>query len=157
MLLVEWGDEAAPLQQAAWEYLVANAGAVEEALKQKLRSIQANSLEMHGEEMRALTVWRSIRSKIQSQLPSGAEEAIDQFYKLVGISLAPTGLDECCFVGFAFQTAWVKDHGLEVVMHKDRVLARGGMTELLSPNRSIVELIKSTQEYDLEPGDFRLP
>ncbi|HLO99902.1 MAG TPA: hypothetical protein VK171_15005 [Fimbriimonas sp.] len=156
VFLFEWSDEAAALQQAGWEYLIANAGVVDSALKQKLRSIQAKCLALHEEEIEGAGFLVKHWAKIQAQLRSGAEEAIDQFYKLVGISLAASGLDESCWIGFEFQTAWDKDHGLEVVVHKDKVYAAGGMTELLSPNFPVADSIRSVQEYELDPGDCKL-
>lgn len=157
VFLFEWSDEAAPLQQAGWEYLVANAAAVEAALIQKLQAMQAKCLEMHEEELEGADFLQKHWKEIEAGLRSPVGEAVDQFYKLVGISLGATGLDECCFVGFEFQSGWDQDHGLGIAMHKDRVLAAGGMTELLTPIGSTVERIKATQKYELDPGDYRLP
>jgi len=157
VFLFEWSDKAEPLQQAGWDYLVAHSAAIEAALTNKLRSVQSKCLAQHEEELEGADFLRKHWNRIEKDLRSPALEAVDQFYKLVGISLAGSGIDECCFVGFEFQTGWDQDHGLEIVMHKDRVLAAGGMTELLSPNGSIIDGIKATQEYDLDPGDYRLP
>ncbi len=88
-------------------------------------------------------------------MPVEEPSAIDHLFKLVAIGLADSGLDECGFSSFEFQTGWDRDHGLGVLMHKDRVLAAGGMTELIC-DPGIVDGARVVQSYDLDDGDFSL-
>ena len=147
--------EAVSSQQRAWDYLVANSALVEHKLAQKLTFIQRQCLDQLAEEIAEggpyADQWEIIRSKVPSP-----ETELNRFYKLVAITLAPTGLDDHGFIGFEFQTAWDKDHGLEIVMHKDRTLAKAGMTELISGYGSVIDGIKGTQAYELDPCDFKL-
>jgi hypothetical protein len=147
--------EAVSSQQRAWDYLVANAALVEHKLAQKLTFIQRQCLDQLAQEIAEggpyADQWEIIRSKVPSP-----ETDLNRFYKLVGITLASSGLDNLAFVGFEFQTAWDKDHGLEIVMHKDRVLAKAGMTELISGYGSVLDGIKGTQAFELDPCDFKL-
>jgi len=72
------------------------------------------------------------------------------------VGLADSGLDECGFSSFEFQTGWDRDHGLGVLMHKDRVLAAGGLTELIHGS-GLLAGARAVQAYDLDEGDFVLP
>jgi hypothetical protein len=151
----ERNSEAVPLQQKAWEFLVSNASAIEAKLVQKLTVVQRQCLDQLDEEIEEggpyADQWEAICSKVPNP-----ENALNRFYKLVGITLATTGIDDHAFIGFEFQTAWDKDHGLEIVMHKDRLLAKAGMTELISGYGSVLEGIKGTQAYELDSCDFKL-
>ncbi len=142
-------------QEKAWDYLVKNASNVEAALRRKLVSVQAGAIVQMEEELADGAPNQEHWDMIQRAIPNPATE-IDRFYKLVGITLATTGLDECGFVGFEFQTAWDKDHGLEILMHKDRVLAMAGMTELMVTDGSMIERIKAVQQYEPDPTYFQL-
>lgn len=148
VVIFEKLESAEELQKNGWEYLLANSEKVELRLRAKLEAIQKANVEMFVQEempgSRALANhWRRIVEAVPEP-----ESAVDKFFKLVGISLAASGIGECCFVGFEFLSAWDQDHGLEIVMHKNRLLASGGMTELMSPHGSIVERIKACQEYE---------
>lgn len=151
----EWDAVNSESQKKAWEYLAENASNVEAALRRKLASIQANCIVQMEEELADGAPYQQHWDMILSAMPNPATEA-DRFYKLVGITLATTGLDECGFVGFEFQTAWDKDHGLEILMHKDRVLAMAGMTELMVTDGSMIERIKAVQQYEPDPTYFQL-
>ncbi|MEI7577919.1 MAG: hypothetical protein WCK51_13590 [Armatimonadota bacterium] len=147
--------EATQLRENGWMFLLDNSVVIEERLRAKLLQIQQSDLTLLAEEIEDGGPFADHWKMIQSAIPD-AEMQIDKFFKLVGIVLDSNGLEDHAFVGFEFQTSWDKDHGLEIVMHKDRVLARAGMTELLSGYGSSIDGIKATQEFDLAPGDFRL-
>jgi hypothetical protein len=98
------------------------------------------------------TYWKEIERRV----PVDESSAIDHLFKLVGIGLAGSGLDECGFSSFEFQAGWDRDHGLGVLIHRDRVLAAGGMGELIY-GPGIVEGARVVQSYDLDEGDFPLP
>ncbi len=154
VFIFDKNPEASELRQNAWEFLLANAEAVEEKLRAKLASAQAQGLAFLQEEVEDGGPYEDHWKMIQSKIPN-AEVAVDKFFKLVAIVLDGSGLEDHAFVGFEFQTSWDKDHGLEVVMHKDRVLAKAGMTELVSGYGSTIDGIKGTQAVELEDGDFK--
>ena len=93
--------------------------------------------------------------KIEKLVPFEDPSAIDQLFKLVGVGLADSGLDVCGFSSFEFQTGWDRDHGLGVLMHQDRVLAAGGMCELIY-GTDLTAGARAVQSYDLDDGDFSL-
>lgn len=95
--------------------------------------------------------WKKVEKQVAFEEPS----AIDQLFKLVGVGLADSGLDECGFSSFEFQTGWDRDHGLGVLMHRDRVLAAGGMGEL-TYGADLLAGARAVQSYDLDEGDFSL-
>jgi hypothetical protein len=94
--------------------------------------------------------------EIERQVPVEEPSAIDHLFKLVAIGLADSGLDECGFSSFEFQAGWDRDHGLGVLMHRDRVLAAGGDDRLIG-GPGVVEAPRVVQSYDLDDGDFSLP
>jgi hypothetical protein len=145
------------LQERAWRYILENLEGVEAALRRKLFAKHMKSRaefveEYLPEDKDIQKYWKEIEGKLKWDDVS----AIDHLYRLVGIGLADSGLDECGFSSFEFQSGWDRDHGIGIVMHKDRVLAADGMTELISGGGSIVDAVKYVQTYDLDDGDLSL-
>ncbi len=95
--------------------------------------------------------WEEVERRVPVEEPA----AIDHIFKLVGIGLADSGLDGCGFSSFEFQAGWDRDHRLGVPMHRDRVLAAGGMTELIR-GPGVVDGARVVQSYELDDGDFSL-
>src|SRR5262249_24874903 len=93
--------------------------------------------------------------EIERQVPVEEPSAIDHLFNLVAIGLAGSGLDGCGFSSFEVQAGWDGDHGLSVLMDRDRVLAAGGMGELIY-GPGIVEGATVVQSYDPDEGDFSL-
>lgn len=143
-------------QERAWEFLLANATGIEIALRRKLYAWHIKQMAQHREEdlphvPELQTYWK----KIEKQVPLGDPSAIEQLFKLVGVGLADSGLDECGFIAFEFQTGWDRDHGLGVLMHRDRVLAAGGMGELIY-GTDLAAGARTVQSYDMDDADFSL-
>lgn len=156
VVIYERSEAASDLRQNAWQFILENASAIEKSLVKKLMAIHTRSLtQFLEEEMPDVPEFQKHWEEISRVIPN-PEESITSFFKLVGVSLATSGLDECGFVGFEFQSGWDQDHGLEILMHKDRVLVAAGMTELMSPGKSIVESVKATQKYESDPDDLIL-
>lgn len=142
-------------QQVAWNYLLENAGPTEARLRDKLfahhRKQKNEFLEDYLPDDDSIkSHWRQIESSLDWDDP----KAIDVVYKLVSIGLIDRGLDDCGFVTFDFQTGWDMDHGVGVVMHKDKSLAAAGMQEFTSAD--VIGTIKSVQGYDLDDVDSPL-
>lgn len=151
------GNGFGDIQERAWEYILANPAAIEAALRRKLFAWHGKRMAQHRDEdlphVKALQkYWKEVERRVPVEEPA----AVDHLFKLVGVGLADSGPDECGFSSFEFQTGWDRDHGLGVVMHKDRVLAAGGTTELIG-SRGIVDAVRYVQSYDLDAGDFALP
>lgn len=156
VVLYSLEPSAESLQQYGWEYVMEHSGAIRKSLDRKLTSIHARCLaQFLEEEMPEVKEFQRHWKNIEAAIPEPVS-AVDHFFKLVGISLTTEGLDECCFVGFEFQTGWDLDHGVQVLMYKDRVLAAVGMTELASPRGKIIDGIKAVQQYEPDPDDFLL-
>lgn len=154
-LYEEGGDDS--LQERAWEYILANQAAIEAALRRKLfawhtkRVAQFREDDLPGAPAEYQTYWKVVEKQVALEEPL----AVDQLFKLVGVGLADSGMDECGFTSFEFQTGWDRDHGLGILMHKDRVIAAGGMGELISGG-SVLTGAKAVQAYDLDEGDLVL-
>jgi len=146
------------MQERAWRFILEHHQQIEASLRRKLYARHTKFLQqLHGEvlpeDKQYQKYWKSIESQVKWDDPS----AIDHLFKLVAIGLADSGLDDCGFSSFEFQTGWDRDHGLGILMHQDRVLAADGMTALIAGSlESIVSGAKYVQEYDLDDGDFSL-
>jgi hypothetical protein len=150
------GNGYGRFHERAWEYILAHPAAVEAALRRKLFA-------WHGKQMARFReddlphdrgyqkYWKVAARQVAMEEPA----AVDHLFKLVGIGLADSGLDDCGFSSFEFQTGWDRDHGLGVLMHRDRVLAAGGLTELIY-GPEVLAGAKAVQAYDLDDGDFVL-
>jgi hypothetical protein len=145
-------------QEHAWNFILAHHQLVEASLRRKLFAKHSRFLTQfldevlpEGEEYEQY--WKRIEGQVKWDDPS----AVDHLFKLVAIGLADSGLDDCGFSSFEFQTGWDRDHGLGILMHEDRVLAADGMTVLIDgTGPSIVNGARCVQEYDLDDGDLSL-
>ena len=145
------------LQQSALDFLHNNASAIESHLRRKLFAYHTKSLTQFLEEYlpdsKAIQkYWRQIESEVAIH----EAVAIDRLFKLVRIGIADTGLDECGYCSYEFQTGWDHDHGLSIITHKSNVLAAGGMEELICTPEHIFSAVQSVQGYDFDEGDFRI-
>ncbi len=157
VVLYPEGDPTGEAQARAWEFLQANGEAIEAALRRKLFAIHRKALtQLVEEELPDATHLRKYWAAIETAVDVREPSAIDSFFKLVGIGLAGVGLDECGFCSFEFQNGWDRDHGLGILMHRDKVLAAGAMGELIGRGISIEDNVRATQAYELDDGDFRL-
>src|SRR5215213_9523718 len=150
------GNGFGSLQERAWDFILANAAVIETALRRKLFAWHKKQLAQFRDEdlphVKPLQkYWKEIERRVLVEEPS----AIDHLFKLVAIGLAGSGLDDCGFSSFEFQTGWDRDHGLGVLMHQDRVLAAGGMGELIG-GPGVLAGAKSVQSYDRDKGDLVL-
>jgi hypothetical protein len=144
-------------QERAWEFILAHPAPVEAALRRKLFAWHAKRMaQFRDEDLPHDPEYQKYWKVVGRQVALGDPSAVDQLFKLVGIGLADSGLDDCGFSSFEFQTGWDRDHGLGVLMHRDRVLAAGGMTELIRGS-GVLAGAKAVQAYDLDEGDFALP
>ncbi|MFO0891711.1 MAG: hypothetical protein U0790_21525 [Isosphaeraceae bacterium] len=150
-------QEAEGLQERAWNFLVDHAATIEARLRRKLLAHHARSMRQFVDEdlpadNRLRKSWKDIEGRVNLR----DDSAIDHLFKLVGIGLADSGLDDCGFTSFEFQSGWDRDHGLGILMHRAEVLAAGGMSELIGGGPGIVEGVKCVQAYDLDDGDLSL-
>jgi len=144
------------VQERAWNFILDQPQLVEASLRRKLFALHSRFYKQFQEEVlpegrQFRKYWKAIESLVKWDDPS----AVDHLFKLVAIGLADSGLDDCGFSSFEFQTGWDRDHGLGVLMHKDRVLAADGMTELIG-SQGIVNAARYVQQYDRDDGDFSL-
>lgn len=148
------GNGFGSFQERAWDFILAHPAAIEAALRRKLFAWHRKRLaQFRDENLPHVKEYQKYWKAVERQVAMEESSAIDHLFKLVGISLADSGLDECGFSSFEFQTGWDRDHGLGVLMHKDRVLAAGGLTELIG-GPGVVEGARVVQSYDLDNGDF---
>jgi hypothetical protein len=151
------GNGFGGFQERAWEFILAHPAAIEAALRRKLLAWHRKQMAQFREEdlPGAPPEYQKYWKVVERQVALGEPSAVDHLFKLVGIGLADSGLDDCGFSSFEFQTGWDRDHGLGVVMHRDRVLAAGGLGELIG-GPGVLAGAKVVQSYDLDEGDFVL-
>jgi hypothetical protein len=143
-------------QEKAWEFMLAHAPTIEAALRRKLFAWHRKQLmQFREEDLPTAKALQKYWETIEKQVPVEEPAAVNHLFKLVVISLNDSGLDEYGFIAFEFQTGWDHDHGVGILMHRDRVLAAGAMGEMIYGS-SIAAGARATQEYDLDDGDFSL-
>jgi hypothetical protein len=156
-LYADGGNGYGSLHERAWEFNLAHHAAIVAALRRKL-------LAWHGKNMASFLAedlpdappeYQKYWKVVERQVALGEPAAVDQLFKLVSVGLADSGLDDCGFSSFEFQTGWDRDHGLGILMHKDRVLAAGGMGEMIC-GADLLTGARVVQGYDLDDGDFVL-
>ena len=154
----ETSKEFGSLQENAWNFLIANAEAIDANLRRKLFVHHLKGYRGFVDELvpdfedDELDGWNEIKDAIDWESPA----AIDHLYELTGIGLLDDGFDECGFYYFDFQSGWDEEHGVSVLMHRAEVLAAGGMAEFSNRGPGLIPHAKSIQEYDFDEGDFRL-
>lgn len=150
------GNGFGSFQERAWEFILAHSAAIETALRRKLFAWHGKQMaQFHDEDLLQDQEYEEYWKVVERQVAMKEPSAVDHLFKLVGIGLADSGLDDCGFSSFEFQTGWDQDHGLGVLMHKDRVLAAGGLSELIG-GPGVLEGARAVQSYDLDEGDLVL-
>lgn len=158
VLLYARPDSAGRPQERAWDFLTAHPGEVEAALRRKLFALHRGYLrQLLEDELPTAKFLQRYWKTIEPELTWDDPSAVDRLFKLVAIGLAEDGLDDCGFSSYEFQTGWDRDHGVGVLMHRDRVLAAGGMSELIGDGYDLAPGIRCVQGYALHDGDFPLP
>jgi hypothetical protein len=144
-------------QEQAWEFLVTHSSEIEASLRRKLFAYHRKSLTQFLDEyLPDSKPMQKYWKEIEQNVSVHDATAVNQLFRLAQIGLADTGLDECGYCSFEFQTGWDRDHGLGIIMHKTNVLASGGMGELIYNPQHILSAVKSVQSYDFDEGDLRL-
>lgn len=144
-------------QEETWKYIQRHAAEIEMALRRKLFAYHLRNLEQFlNEYLPESKAMQKYWNEIETNVAIREASAVDQFFKLAQISIADTGLDECGFCSFEFQTGWDRDHGIGVLMHKSHVLASGGLGELIYSPKQIVDSVKIVQSYSFDEGDLRI-
>lgn len=134
-----------------------NADDIALKLLRKLTAIQNRILKDHYEvNLPGMPKWEAHWQHILTELGSEPSQFISRMFKLTGISIAASEPEDEWVVGYNFQSAWDMDHGLEIVMWGDKVLAAGGMMEMTSTGGSVFAGVRATQQYEFDEGDFRL-
>src|SRR5262249_55733029 len=105
------GNGFGGLQERAWDFILANAAAIEAALRRKLFAWHGKRMaQFRDEDLPHVKPLQKYWKEIERQGPVEQPAAIDHLFKLVGIGLADSGLDECGVSSFQFQTGWDPDH-----------------------------------------------
>jgi len=157
VVLYSHADAFGSLHENAWNFILDHRQLIETNLRRKLFARHSKDLtQFLDEELLGAKHLQKYWAKIEHRVTWGDPSAVDQLFKLVSVGLADSGLDDCGFSSFEFQTGWDRDHGLGILMHKDRVLAAGGMTELICSPHSIAAGAKCVQQHDRDDGDFPL-
>ena len=73
-----------------------------------------------------------------------------------GLGLFDHGWEDIGFVTLDFHCSWDVEHGISILMHRDRIIAEGGLGEWSNRGNSLIESAKCTQSYTTG-YDIRLP
>ncbi|QDU21752.1 hypothetical protein [Urbifossiella limnaea] len=90
------GNGSGSLQERAWEYILAHPAAVEAALRRKLFAWHGKRMaQFRDEELPHDPEYQAYWKVVEEQVALGEPAAVDHLFKLVGVGLADSGLDEC--------------------------------------------------------------
>lgn len=140
------------------DFVSANAVEIEKALIVKIRAVHERILAQHFEDnLPGMPDWQKHWDFILADLGGTPEDLYHRMFKLTGMSIVYSEEQKEWAVGYEFQTGWDMDHGLEIVMWKEKVLTSDGMLVLTSTEGCPFVGAKVNQEYELDPGDYPLP
>jgi len=143
------------LHEEAWKYIKANTPTIEKELRRKLWAICCENFEEFSESLEADdSDWAAIA--IENAANWKAPSSLDVQVELTGISLFEHGLDEAGFCTFDFDIGWDEEHGLSILMHKDKLLAASCAADLTGRGSSILGHAKCIQEFAFTEGDYRI-
>jgi hypothetical protein len=73
-----------------------------------------------------------------------------------GLGLFDHGWEDIGFVTLDFHCSWDVEHGISILMHRDRIIAEGGLAEWSNRGDALIESAKCTQSYTTG-YDIKLP
>ncbi|PQO38380.1 DUF6985 domain-containing protein [Blastopirellula marina] len=152
------GQKISALQENAWNFIRDKFAEVEASLRRKLFVNHMKGYRGFVDECVPdlsefdLEEWDEIKDAIPWDTPA----AVDAMFELISIGLLDQGLDDCGFSYFNFNSGWDEEHGISVLMHRNHVLAAGGISEFSNLGDEVIPHIKSIQRYDLDDGDLSL-
>ncbi len=139
--------------EEAWKYIKANTPTIEKELRRKLWAICCENFEEFSESLEPDDAdWAAIENAANWKDAS----SLDVQVELTGISLFGHGFDEAGFCTFDFDIGWDEEHGLCILMHKDKVLAASCAADFTGRGSSILGHAKCIQEFAFTEGDYRI-
>jgi len=84
------------------------------------------------------------------------EKSLDTQIELIGINLLDRGFDEIGFSLFDFAVGWDEEHGVSILMHRNRVLAASGLGDFTNRGENLIAHARSIQAYNFTAGDLKL-
>ncbi len=135
--------------EAAFSYFVANAAYYEKRLLDYLlvRSTEnANAAKKADDnaDLRAFIKKHAI----------GTEPGLKQQVSWSGLSLYDHGWEGVGFITVDFKCGWDQEHGISILMHKDKIIAESGLADFSNRGDSLIEHAKCIQRgstgYDLQ-------
>jgi hypothetical protein len=74
----------------------------------------------------------------------------------VSLGLFDHGWEGVGFITLDFRCSWDPEHGMSILMHRDRVIAEAGSAEWSNRGDSLIESAKYTQSFT-DGYDIKLP
>lgn len=149
----ENGNGFGSFHEKSWNYLQEHAARVEHELRRKIWSYCVKN---YNAFLKYVEVDDPDWEEIKSALVWEHEKVLDPQIELWGIDLIDDGLDDTGFIVFDFYVGWDEEHGMSVIMHKERVLAAGGGGEFLNCGVGLISAIKYSQQFNFDEGDLRI-
>lgn len=140
-------------QEIAWKYINTHVTSIERAVTNKLWSrcldnfksclIYVSDTDKTWNAIRDQEKWNE-RSVLQKQI------------SLTEISLFDTDIDGHGLFTLDFAVGWDEEHGVSVLMHRNKVIATSSLADFTCRGDSLLSHAKCIQQFDFSEGDLRL-
>ena len=140
-------------QERSWDFISSNSEQIESALRRKLWPLCYGNYQTFISHVCPNDKnWLEIRDAEEWD----DQSSLDSQIELIAINLLEDGLDEIGYSLFDFAVGWDDEHGVSVLMHRENVLAASGLSDFTNRGDTLLDHVRSIQEYDWSPGDLRL-
>jgi hypothetical protein len=148
---VEVAGKMTDCHKTAFDHFIQNAAAYEERILRYLFAISSRNAgaAVEADDSRKLQAFIKKHSLHEM---AGLKKQIDW----IGLGLFDHGLDGVGFITLDFRCGWDPEHGVSILMHRDKVIAEGGLAEWSNRGDSLIESAKYTQGYT-DGYDIKLP
>lgn len=86
---------------------------------------------------------RGFIKKFALDTPAGLDKQIEW----AGLTLYDHGWDSIGFITMDFKCGWDEEHGISILMHRDKIIAEDGLAEFTNRGERLIETAKYAQSY----------
>jgi hypothetical protein len=128
--------------EGAYNHFIENALSYEKRLFEYLfvRTQQNIAAAIAAADTREL---RAFIKKHKLETPVGLKKQIEWF----GLTLYDHGWDSVGFITMDFRCGWDEEHGVSILMHRDKIIADSGLADFSSRGDSVIEHAKCIQSF----------
>jgi hypothetical protein len=128
--------------EGAYNNFIENPGSYEKRIRDYLLA----KIEMNLTRAIAFSDTPKLRPFIKKfglNTPAGLNKQIEW----TGITLYDHGWDSIGFITMDFKCGWDEEHGISILMHRNKIIAEGGLGEFSNCGTGLIETAKYTQSY----------